>query len=244
MLKINSLKFGYDKKRSNSFSDFIEKGSLIFVIGPNGSGKTSLLKTLAGTLEPLDGSVDFKNQKLRNGLNSKERPAFLPAQNFADENLIGQDIFDLYVPGESSWAGEELMTAFNVQSLLGLPLRQLSTGEQKRIYLAATLSHPSDFVILDEPLNFLDWGLEFSAVEIILKQLKMGRAFLVSVHNLSWCLRFERSQTWVLNKCARVKTGPTAEVLVSSEVGEIFNFRSKISDNPIDGTKILVTAPK
>jgi len=244
MLEIHNLIFGYQKKNESQFSEHIKKGSLTFIIGPNGSGKTTLLKTLAGVLRPLNGNVIYHKQELKDGLPAIERPAFLPAQSFANENLTGRDIFELYAPVKSSWSKEEALDNFKVKYLLDSPLKKLSTGEQKRIHLAATLAHPSELVILDEPLNFLDWSLEFSAVGLISRQLQSGRSFIISVHNLNWCLRFPKSQTWVLNKCLKVKSGPTEEVLTSQEVGEIFNFRCQIADNPIDGSKILVTAPK
>lgn len=244
MFEVNNLTFGYQKKNEISFSEKIERGSLIFIIGPNGSGKTTLLKTLAGVLNPLGGTVVYNNQELKDGLSAIQRPAFLPAQSFANENLTGRDIFDLYAPMKSPWSKEDALDNFKVKKLLDSSIKKLSTGEQKRIHLAATLSHPSDFAILDEPLNFLDWSLEFSAAELIMKQLMDGRSFVISVHNLNWCLRFPKSQTWVLNKCAKVKSGPTETVLVSPEVGDIFNFRCQITDNPIDGSKILVTAPR
>ena len=148
VLKANDLVIGYDKPLATVNLD-IKRGKKIGVIGKNGIGKSTLLKTLHGLIEPLDGELSY-------GL--KVNPGYF------DQTLIAQDSnntvleeFMSYLPelfesqarsalGSFLFKGEDVYKKINV----------LSGGEKVRLQLCKILYNKPNFLILDEPTNHMD----------------------------------------------------------------------------------------
>ena len=138
-----------DKKIFDDISCGIHNGDKIGIIGINGTGKSTLLKIIAGEEEADEGQVISQN-----GL----RITYLPQMPDFPENAIVQD----YVADgkwQMDWSSQS--EARNILNKLGItehdaPVEQLSGGQKKRVALARTLINPSDVLILDEPTNHLD----------------------------------------------------------------------------------------
>lgn len=204
---------------------------ITFIIGPNGSGKTTLLKTLAKLLPPLGGDILMNSQ-----------PAFAPANWEIQSGVTGQDLYDIFSTKSSRWTSSKNSQLLDVDSLLNRPLDSLSSGEAQRVLLSAVLSHPSDVAILDEPLAHLDWRYSLALKDLIESQSKNGRIFILSAHDLNWCLQFSDSQCLALDKSQIIERGTTPDVLVSTKVQSAFNFRSQLTDNPLNGQHVLALA--
>lgn len=123
----------------------VEAGGAALVTGPNGIGKSSLLRLMAGLLEPFAGSVDVAGRLAL----ADEKLALDPQQSLK--------------AALSFWAGidgggdvEAAMTAFALDHLADVPVRILSTGQRKRALLSRTLASRADIWLLDEPGNGLD----------------------------------------------------------------------------------------
>ena len=138
-----------DKKIFDDISYGIHDGDKIGIIGINGTGKSTLLKIIAGEEETDEGQVISQN-----GL----RITYLPQMPDIPKGAIVQD----YVADgkwQKDWSTES--EARNILNKLGItehdvPVEQLSGGQKKRVALARTLVNPSDVLILDEPTNHLD----------------------------------------------------------------------------------------
>ena len=138
-----------DKKIFDDISYGIHDGDKIGIIGVNGTGKSTLLKIIAGEEETDEGQVISQN-----GL----RITYLPQMPDFPKGAIVQD----YVADgkwQKDWSTES--EARNILNKLGItehdvPVEQLSGGQKKRVALARTLVNPSDVLILDEPTNHLD----------------------------------------------------------------------------------------
>lgn len=138
-----------DKKIFDDISYGIHDGDKIGIIGINGTGKSTLLKIIAGEEETDEGQVISQN-----GL----RITYLPQMPDFPKGAIVQD----YVADgkwQKDWSTDS--EARNILNKLGItehdiPVEQLSGGQKKRVALARTLVNPSDVLILDEPTNHLD----------------------------------------------------------------------------------------
>lgn len=138
-----------DKKIFDDISYGIHDGDKIGIIGINGTGKSTLLKIIAGEEETDEGQVISQN-----GL----RITYLPQMPDFPKGAIVQD----YVADgkwQKDWSTES--EARNILNKLGItehdvPVEQLSGGQKKRVALVRTLVNPSDVLILDEPTNHLD----------------------------------------------------------------------------------------
>jgi manganese/iron transport system ATP-binding protein len=230
MMEIRELSFGYTFG-GGKITGEIKAGTLTFLAGANGSGKTTLLKTLAGLLKPQSGEV-----------RARHKPLYLPAHPEVSDWLTAWDVFEIF-SGRAEIQNRRDIEELEIQGILGKPLHQLSLGEQKRVFLAAALGSDSAILLLDEPLNSLDWNMEFALQRLLERHRAQGRALLVAAHQLQWVTRFADASLWFLHEFSRLKAGPVEEVLSSAEVQEIFNFRVAFTDNPLDGGRLIATSP-
>ena len=160
LLSLRSLSFAYERRRIvDLWSEDFEPG-LCWLRGPNGVGKSTRLKLLAGALAPQYGTA------LLNGLDLVADPlayrrevAWVSAEPPPFEHLSPAELFGflagLYPRADrSQW--EAHIEGFGLAPFLKQPLRQLSTGTQHKAALAAALALQTMLLLLDEPLNALD----------------------------------------------------------------------------------------
>lgn len=175
VLRVESLAFRFDTHLVfHDFSATLEPG-VTWLRGPNGKGKTTLLRLLAGALAPHKGSirlggVDCAHEPLAYRLASffcggdlPELP-WLTVQEFLDIHL------DLY-PGARAELVSAQLAAFGIGEVLPQRLSTLSLGQHKKVQLALALSLPVRLLLLDEPFN----GLDAAAVDYLRARLA-GRA--------------------------------------------------------------------
>ncbi len=242
MIQIKNLAFGFKKNApAQTFSQDLNNGSCTFLVGINGSGKTSLLKTLGGLLPPLQGELSFNGQSLKN-LNSQNRPIYLPAHPEITDWVTGEDVFQIFSDTETKWHSEADLQALGIPPIIKKPMQQLSLGEQKRIFLAAALRSPTNTLLLDEPINSLDWNMELVLWRILSRHVQAGRTLIIAAHQLQWISRFTQAQIWFLNQFTRLHAGSLEDILTSTEVQQVFNFRVAFTDNPLDGTRLIATS--
>lgn len=218
------------------FSEFAN-GEIHFIIGPNGSGKTTALRLLSGLLKPVEGSIeDFHaDSPERLGLPA----AYMPARSEIQFGVTGTDLLDLLHTRNSKWANAPELESLDTARLLRIPLESLSSGEAQRVCLFAVLSHPGDFVFLDEPLTHLDWKYSLRLQKIIMAQTKAGRSFILSNHDLNWCLQFPLARGTLLDKGQVIARDFVEELLRQPKVQNVFGFRAELVTNPLSGCKLL-----
>jgi iron complex transport system ATP-binding protein len=240
MLDLQDISCGYSSKKLLSIpKSTIGKKEVVFLVGRNGSGKSTVLKTLAGVIKPISGNVYYNNHHVTEGTSIRNRPVFMPAQNHFYQGLTGQDLFALYELQKSGWHHDEVLNSFEVQPLLSTPLVELSSGERQRIMLAATLSHQSQMVLLDEPFSFLDWKYCLQAVKIINAHAEKGRSFLISTHDFNWALKCVHSRAWLLFNHNLTEYSSMKEAVSSDIMNTIFEIECRVLENPLDKSSLL-----
>jgi Cu-processing system ATP-binding protein len=188
MIKINNITKHFGKfKALNSVSIQMDRGECIALIGPNGCGKTTLIKSILGMVLPEAGEILFDDRNIRDNNEYRQYIGYMPQIGRYPENMsIGQVIS--MIQGIRKYAGEmdtELYQQFEIGSLLDKKMRTLSGGTMHKV--SATLAfmfHPK-VLILDEPTA----GLDPIASEIlknkIVKARDEGKLVLITSHLLS-----------------------------------------------------------
>lgn len=203
----------------------IERGEVVAVIGPNGGGKTSLLRALARTEDAL-GAVSIDGHVVDRVGEARRRHllAFLPATREAAWPVSVADYlkFGLGVPDAARI--EALIDLLELGPLAARPIDRLSTGERARAMLGRAIAGRPRLLLLDEPLSNLDPYWVLRTVEIVRAEVAANAsAALMSVHDLATAARFDR--VLLVNKGAVIADGSPAAVLASSEFGTAFRVQ-------------------
>ena len=149
ILKWNEMKKSYDDFTLTTDSGVAHKGEVIGIVGPNGIGKTTFVKMLAGIEKPDSG-----NTSTLDGGKISYKPQYISVSfNDTVENLLKSiSKNDFY----SSWYRSEVLQPLNIETILDRNVNALSGGELQRTAIAACLSNPASIYLLDEPSAYLD----------------------------------------------------------------------------------------
>jgi iron(III) transport system ATP-binding protein len=200
MLVIDSVHLSFDRPVLEDVNLQIEKGAIVGIVGASGGGKSSLLKIIAGLLDPTSGSIYF-NRKRVLGPSERLVPGHediqLVNQDFGLDNYhtVYENILQkmLYLPRDvRSVFCEELIDLVDLNLLKNQQAISLSGGEQQRLAIARALAAEPEVLLLDEPFSHLDAHLKMKLgnyIQLLAKRRKMT-CILVSHEGqdiLEWC---------------------------------------------------------
>jgi len=159
--------------RNLSFS--ISPGELLFVKGPNGSGKTSLLKILAGLSSPDKGSL-IRGEMSYCGHKEGHKAILTPFENIKNYCAIAG-------VKESKNEIIEVLTQLEIFSLMHIPCQRLSAGQRKKVALSSLILSQKKIWIVDEPFTSLDSRSIEKVSDMFKGHLKQGGAMIMASHS-------------------------------------------------------------
>ncbi len=183
IITISGLKKSYGSKLVlDDVSMRIPEGSVVGLLGPNGCGKTTLLKILAGLIKDYSGIVKINNQN-EIGVETKQIVAFLPDASYLPGWMKPTDAIDYFADFYKDFDKEKavkMATDFNLD--LKQKLKTMSKGQQEKLCLILVLCRKAKLYILDEPLGGLDPSSRAVILDLIMKNYAKNSTIIISTH--------------------------------------------------------------
>lgn len=203
----------------------VSAGQLVALVGPNGGGKTSLLRALA-RVEDAAGKVRIAGEDLDEAPEARRRRllSFLPASRDFGWPIASRDVIALGLHRRNDQWVDELIVQFELAPLVDRPINQLSTGERARVLMARALAAKPQLLLLDEPLSNLDpyWVLRF--LDLFHSVAAGGQTLMVALHDLALLPRFDRALL-IANGQVQMDEAP-ADLMASERFQEIFRIHA------------------
>jgi iron complex transport system ATP-binding protein len=204
-------------------ADFrMEAPELVCLVGPNGSGKTSLLHALARIGRP-SGEVRVDGRRPEDLPPARRRRllSYLPASRDAAWPLAAQDVVRL---GGDEPEAAEAMAALDLAPFARRRVDRLSTGERSRVLIARALAPKPRLLLLDEPVANLDPLWQLRLMEILRLAVKSGQGAVVAMHDLDLAARYS-DRLVLMEDGAIVADGEPGAILGSARLEEVFGIR-------------------
>ncbi|HEX9946275.1 MAG TPA: ABC transporter ATP-binding protein [Allosphingosinicella sp.] len=204
-------------------SDFrMEAPELVCLIGPNGSGKTSLLHALA-RIGGASGEVRIDGLRPESLAPERRRRllSFLPASRDVAWPLAALDLVRL---GAGEAEADEALAALDLGALAGRRIDRLSTGERSRVLIARALAPRPRLLLLDEPVANLDPLWQLKLMERLRQGVGDGQGAIVAMHDLDLAARFA-DRLVLMDAGAIVAGGEPRTMLGSARLEAVFGIR-------------------
>ncbi len=254
-LEARDLRVGYKKRIIlGPLNLSIGSGELLVLIGPNGIGKTTLLKTLAGLLSPVEGEVLLEGESLGRftSFARSKKIAFLSQNShvswpFTVEELVAQGRFPFrrwfgVEEKEDKDAVEEALDRACLGELRYRFATELSGGELQRVLIARAIAQRPQILLLDEPISQLDPKFQITAMDLIKNLTQSGLAAVASVHDLNVAALYA-DRIALFSEGNLLAQGTAQEVLREDLLLRAFGSALVIGSHPQDDQRISVYHP-
>lgn len=187
MIEIKNLNKKFGKLNVlNNVSVTANKGECIALIGPNGCGKTTLIKSFLGMVVPDSGSIEFDGASVLGEYHYRNRIGYMPQiGRYPDNMTIGQVFEMVQEIRQNQDVDKELYEAFKIKELANKKMSTLSGGTTQKVSATLAFMFKPEVLILDEPTAGLDPLASEILKEKIIKEKEKGKLILITSHLLS-----------------------------------------------------------
>jgi iron complex transport system ATP-binding protein len=243
----HDLTIGYsDRVVGRGLDVAVTQGEVLALLGPNGGGKTTLLKTLLGILKPRGGEVAIGGRSLAD-ISVRERARLIayvpqvhvPTFAFTVESvvLMGRTAHGTLFSRPSAHdraVAARMLEQFGIPHLTARPYTMISGGERQLVLLARALAQEPQFVVLDEPTASLDFGNQGKVMREIRALARAGHGILFTTHDPNHALR-TADRAYLLRAGERIAEGPVGTVLTREQLEALYGAPVETITDPASG---------
>jgi iron complex transport system ATP-binding protein len=229
-----NLAIGYrDRRVGSGLAVSLREGESLALLGPNGGGKTTLLKTLLGLLPALEGDVVLNGTPL-SAIPVRERARLIGYVPQVHSGTFAFTVETVVLMGRTAYgslfsrpSAKDIAVAATMLERLGIahlsqrPYTEISGGERQLVLLARALAQKPRFVVLDEPTASLDFGNQGKVLREIGQLANAGLGVLFTTHDPNHALRAAH-RVCLLRDGAIVAEGKTSEVLTRDKLEALY----------------------
>jgi iron complex transport system ATP-binding protein len=235
MLRVRDLNFRWSRGKQvlRDISFDLPAGEVLCLLGPNGTGKTTLLTCLLGLRRKCTGTIDYDDRRLSE-LSARERArvvAYVPQASalafpYSVREVVLMGCLSRLRPGQAPGRDDERET-MRVLALLGItalaekPYQELSGGEKQLVILARALAQRARVLVMDEPTSALDFANQARTLALIRQLATAGYAILMTTHSPDHALRIA-DRVLMLKEEALLASGTPQQVITSENLSLLY----------------------
>jgi iron complex transport system ATP-binding protein len=249
VIELDAVTAGYDDPVVSDVSFAVERGELVALLGPNGVGKSTLLRTVLGLRDPLSGTVTLDGEDVATleRTDVARRLGYVPQ---SESGGLPSTVFETVLTGRkphTSWRPTaedrevvgEVLTEVGIDDLAMRPLTDLSGGQRQQVRLARALAQQPAALVLDEPTSSLDLRHQFDVLDHVARLADEGLAVLFALHDLELATRYADRLVFLADGEVAAAGGP--EVVTSDLVAEVYDIRARVVD--VEGHRVVLPDP-
>ena len=231
----------------------IPKGKITTIIGSNGCGKSTILKTIARIIQPKSGDIFVNNINIKDQSPKElaKAVAVLPQSPQAPSGLTVEELIAYgrfpHQKGFGKMRKEDndivtwALQSTGIEEFRDRPIEALSGGQRQRAWIAMALAQQTDILILDEPTTYLDLAHQLEILKL-LEELnrKQGTTIVMVIHALNNAARFADHMIGV-KKGKVICQGSAEEVMTKENLKELFNIDAEIVQDPRNNKPVCLT---
>ncbi len=181
------------KKKFGSFTVLddldleIPSGQATGIVGPNGSGKTTTIKSILGLVKPTEGEIRVNGEMVNNRWEYREKIGYMPQVARYPENMTVEELFSFIknIRGEQPSAEQELIEHFRLDTELNKRMRTLSGGNRQKVGAVLSMMFDPDILIFDEPTAGLDPRSSVQFKKKVRELKEAGKTIMLTTHIMS-----------------------------------------------------------
>jgi len=225
------------------------KGELVALLGRNSVGKSTLLRTIAGLLKPLSGSVLINNENstVFNRLKFARSVGYISTEIVKVNHMRICDLVALGRFPHTDWMGRidhntsglirESIAKAGLENYHNRYISELSDGERQRAMIARVLAQDTDIMIMDEPLAFLDISGKYGIIKLMKELASCGKTIIFSTHDMNLALN-HADKIWLVNDSG-LRQGSPEDLWLGKDLDCLFDAEETVF-NQEDGTFIFI----